>query len=111
MLDNYQKRFLNQVNDSKILILVEGKNDRKALKGVGLENIIEISGKHLEKVADILEQRGEKVAILTDYDKEGIRQYKRLKNLLIPTGIKIDDNIRRNFKRTFLVNRIEETPI
>jgi len=73
-----------------------------------LDNIVEISGKQLERVADIVKSKQSQVTILTDYDKEGVKQYKRLKKLLLSDEIKVDDIFRRKFKRVFLVNKIEE---
>lgn len=93
------------------VILVEGKNDRKVLEKIGLENILEISGKRLEQIVSILEEKGGKVTILTDYDSEGIRQYKRLKSLLNTTDVEVDDNTRRKFKTKFLINKIEEMQV
>ena len=109
MFEENQEKFLLELrSNNETVILVEGKNDRKVLERVGLNNIVEISGKQLEKVADIVNEKQLNVAILTDYDKEGVKQYKRLKSLLQANGVKVNDNIRRNFKRTFLVNKIEE---
>ena len=108
MFEEYQEKFLDIVRNSGNIIVVEGKKDRKALEKSGLENIFEISGKSLEKVVDIITGKKLQIIILTDYDKEGIKQYKRLKSLLRPTEIKINDNIRRKFKRIFKVNKIEE---
>ena len=108
MFEEHQKQFLRYMQITGDLILVEGKNDRKVLEKMGLENIFEISGKQLDTVADILKTKQQKVIILTDYDKEGIRQYKRLKSLLLANDIKTSDSIRRDFKRNFLVNKIEE---
>lgn len=108
MFEEHQEKFLTDIRKSGILLLVEGKKDRKVLERVGLDNIVEISGKQLDKVADIVNEKQSHIVILTDYDKEGIKQYKRLKSLLLADGIKINDRLRRDFKRTFLVNKIEE---
>lgn len=108
MLEEHQEKFMTEMRNSGTVILVEGKRDRKVLEKAGLTNIIEISGKQLEKVADIINGCETKVTILTDYDKEGIKQYTRLRDLLLTQGTKIDDRLRRDFKRTFLVNKIEE---
>lgn len=108
MFEEHQEKLLSEMQDSNTLLIVEGKKDRKVLEKVGLHNIFEISGKQLEKVVDIIKGEHSQVAILTDYDREGIIQYKRLRKLLLSNEIKIDDTTRRNFKRTFLVNKIEE---
>lgn len=106
MFDIHQERLLMDIWDRNILLIVEGKNDRKALERIGLENIVEISGKRLENVVDKIKHTV--VTILTDYDKEGLKHYKRLKSLLTANGIYVDDSIRRNFRKVFLVNKIEE---
>ncbi len=108
MFNERQTKVLADMQNSKTLLLVEGKKDRIALEKAGLGNVIEISGKRLEKVVDIIKEKQTAVAVLTDYDKEGIKQYKRLKRLLIADEIKVDDNIRRDFKMTFPVSKIEE---
>lgn len=108
MLEEHQEKLLIGLRNSDTLIIVEGKKDRKALERAGLDNIIEISGKSPEKVVDIVNDKQLQVAILTDYDREGIKQYKRLKALFQGNGIKTDDNLRKNFKRVFHINTIEE---
>lgn len=108
MLTEKQQKFLNEIEENGAIFIVEGKNDKKALEKFNIKNILEISGKQLEEVSDIVKNRGGLAVILTDYDGEGVKQYNRLKKLLITNDIRIDDDIRRNFKRTFLINKIEE---
>jgi len=108
MLEEIQEKLLSDIRHSETLLVVEGKRDREALRRAGLDNIVEISGRQLERVVDIVKSKQSQVTILTDYDKEGVKQYKRLKKLLLSDEIKVDDSFRREFKRTFLVNRIEE---
>ncbi len=107
MFGKNQEKLLEILKESG-LIIVEGKKDRKVLEKMGLKNIVEISGKALEKVVDIIQEMGQQVIILTDYDKEGTEQYERLKNLLLSDGLREDNNIRNLFKATFSVNKIEE---
>ena len=108
MLTEKQQEFLNETEDNGAIFIVEGKNDKKALEHLNIKNILEISGKQLDKVSDIVKNKGETAVILTDYDEEGVKQHNRLKKLLITNDIRIDDVTRRNFKRTFLINKIEE---
>ena len=108
MLEEIQEKFLSDIRHSEILLVVEGKRDREALRRAGLDNIVEISGRRLERVVDIVKSKQSQVTILTDYDKEGVKQHKRLKKLFLSDDIKVDDSFRREFKRVFLVNRIEE---
>jgi len=108
MLEEIQEKLLSDIRCSETLLVVEGKRDREALRRAGLDNIVEISGRQLERVVDIVKSKQSQVTILTDYDKEGVKQYKRLKKLLLSDEIKVDDSFRREFKRAFLVNRVEE---
>lgn len=109
MLEEDQKYFLRKLQESELYIIVEGKKDRKVLEKGGLSNIIEISGKRLEDVVDIVKKfKRNSVLILTDYDREGIKTYKRLKRLLVADEIYVDDFFRQSFKKIFWVNKIEE---
>ncbi|MEM5797326.1 MAG: toprim domain-containing protein [Candidatus Aenigmatarchaeota archaeon] len=108
MFEEHQKKFLSDIQKSNVLLLVEGKKDYEALKKAGIDNIFEISGRQLEKIADLIKTTCTRVAVLTDFDGEGIKQYKRLKKLLLSNEVKIDDDIRRKFKHIFHVNKIEE---
>ena len=108
MLEEYQMRYIEGILKDGTAILVEGKNDLIALEKLGLETIIDISGKRLDDVSSMIKLRHSKIIILTDFDREGIIQYKRLKNLLMSDGVEVDDNSRRMFRKIFLVNRIEE---
>lgn len=108
MLTKKQQKFLNETEDNRAVFIVEGKNDKKALEHFNIKNILEISGKQLDRVADIVKNKWESAVILTDYDEEGMRQYDRLKKLLTTNGIKINDEIRRGLKRVFFINKIEE---
>jgi 5S rRNA maturation endonuclease (ribonuclease M5) len=108
MLEEIQEKLLADIRYSETLLVVEGKRDREALRKAGLDNIVEISGRQLERVVDVVKSKQSQVTILTDYDEEGVKQYKRLKKLLLSDGVKVNDIFRRDFKRAFLVNRIEE---
>lgn len=68
------------------LVLVEGKNDKKALKSLGLKNIIAINGRPLYEVAEIASKAKREIVILTDFDKKGREIEKRLRSLLQTQG-------------------------
>ncbi|MEE9322951.1 MAG: toprim domain-containing protein [Candidatus Aenigmarchaeota archaeon] len=74
------ERVLRELEDK--LTIVEGKNDKKALKSLGVKNIIAINGKPLYEVAEIVSKSKREIVILTDFDKKGREIEKRLKNLL-----------------------------
>ncbi|NIO22445.1 MAG: toprim domain-containing protein [Candidatus Aenigmarchaeota archaeon] len=63
------------------LLIVEGKNDKKALKSLGLKNIIAIDGRPLYEVVENINTTKE-IVILTDFDKKGREIEKRLRYLL-----------------------------
>lgn len=93
----------------KTCIVVEGKRDRDALEKLRFKNIITISGKSDENLIDAIRMRTPtRVAILTDFDREGGKKHKELKRLFEKEGIKTDFAFRDNFKRTFKVSKIEE---
>jgi 5S rRNA maturation endonuclease (ribonuclease M5) len=64
------------------VIIVEGKNDRKALLKMGLHHIIPISGRPLHEVAEEVGSSSREVVILTDFDREGRAMDLKLKSLL-----------------------------
>ena len=74
------KKLLEELNE-KILV-VEGKRDKKALKRLGLKNIIAINGRPLYIVAEELMAKRKEIVILSDFDKAGKTINLKLKNLL-----------------------------
>jgi 5S rRNA maturation endonuclease (ribonuclease M5) len=90
-------------------IIIEGKNDRRALQKFGINNIMEISGKTLDGIAEILAARNvESVTILTDFDEEGEHKRLQLTNYLSHYGIKINSFARKKVKTLFKIHKIEE---
>ncbi len=77
-------RILRQLEEK--LIIVEGKKDKKALKSLGVKDIIAINGRPLYKVAEIVSKTKKEIVILTDFDKKGRAIEKRLKHLLQTYG-------------------------
>ena len=62
---------LEKIRDSGILVIVEGKNDRKALAEFGITNVMVLYGKALFEVVEEVEARTKECIILTDLDKKG----------------------------------------
>lgn len=94
---------------SRTPIIVEGKKDKRVLEKIGFKNIIPISGKPNIKMLKLLKKKKyNKVAILTDFDKEGKKRCKELTRLFQKNGIKIDSFVRRTFSHTFKIHKIEE---
>ncbi len=78
------EKILRDLEDK--VVVVEGKRDEKALKSLGVKNIIAINGRPLYRVAEIASESEKEIVILTDFDKEGRAIEKRLKNLLQARG-------------------------
>ncbi|MFH0711251.1 MAG: toprim domain-containing protein [Candidatus Aenigmatarchaeota archaeon] len=90
-------------------IIVEGKNDKNALSIFGFENVYAISGDSLHKFTDFIGTLGQdSVTILTDFDSEGESKNSRLIKLLESSGIRVEKSLRRKFKNSFKVHKIEE---
>lgn len=75
------------------LLIVEGKNDKKALKSLGLKNIIAIEGRPLYEVVENIETDKE-IVILTDFDKKGREIHSKLKYLLQKHKKRINSKLR-----------------
>ncbi|AAC07832.1 toprim domain-containing protein [Aquifex aeolicus] len=89
------------------VILVEGKNDKKALSKFSIKNVIDLSGKRYADVVDMLEGKWEKVILLFDLDTHGERINQKMKELLSSQGFLVDENF-RNFLKKWNIIHIEE---
>ena len=76
------------------VVIVEGKKDEKALKSLGVKNIIAINGKPLYRIMEIALKVKEELVILTDFDKKGREIEKRLKTLLQKHGENTNSKLR-----------------
>jgi 5S rRNA maturation endonuclease (ribonuclease M5) len=92
---------------SEVPIIVEGKRDEKALKNLGFQKIVKISGKPLEKVLEEVKDY-KSVVILTDFDEEGRKIFSRLNKLLSSHKIKVNSFLRKKIKSIFKIKKIEE---
>ncbi len=91
---------LDEIIHSNIPIIVEGRNDKKALQELGLQNIFTLSTP-LYKIVERIP--GKEVVILTDLDKKGKELYRRIQHDCIHHGIKINNTLRHFlFKETNL---------
>ena len=85
------KKEIDKLIESQILIVVEGKNDKKALKNLGLKNVVTLSTP-LYQVVEIIKDK--EVVILTDFDKKGKELYRKIKSDCSQRGIKINNKLR-----------------
>ena len=73
-------------------VLVEGRNDEKAMRSFGLDEIFTLSGASLyEKASEIAERIEKKeITMMTDFDDEGKRLAGKMRFLLERFGVKVD---------------------
>jgi len=88
-------------------IIVEGKNDKKALEAFNINDIITISGKSIESFASQIPKNTQYV-VLTDFDREGELKKQRIYRFFEAEKIKYNPNLRVEFKKLFKVVKIEE---
>lgn len=93
----------------RTVIIVEGKKDKKVLMKLGFKNIIDISGKSLDKIENIIKLNDPEAAIiLADFDEEGERYTSLLTKSLESNGINVKSCVRRRFRTLFNITKIEE---
>lgn len=83
---------IEKLKESGIPVIVEGSNDRKALKELGINNVIILKGKPLYKLVESIDAR--EAVILTDLDEEGKKLYHELKQEFSTRGVMINDRLR-----------------
>lgn len=76
-----------------VLTIVEGKKDVAALRAFGFTNLIELTGKPLYAVVELVE-KGTIVQLLTDLDSEGKKLFSQLRADLTQRGVRIDNELR-----------------
>ena len=87
--------------DPGSLVIVEGINDMKALRKLGLDcSILPINKRPLYQVVEKAAGRGKQTVLLVDLDKEGRKLYRYLYHHLTRHGVKIDNRFRRYLFRT-----------
>ncbi|MDD5178163.1 MAG: toprim domain-containing protein [Candidatus Nanoarchaeia archaeon] len=92
--------YINKINEKRLLVIVEGKNDEKALKEIGIKRVYAINRKAIYKVVDEINEK--EVVILTDLDPEGKKLYSILRNQLQTKGVKINNKLREFLFKTEL---------
>jgi len=99
------KEWLENLRNSKKLIIVEGKKDKAALEKLGITNVVAILRKPLFSFIENI-GAGE-VVILTDLDPAGKKLYSILKQGLQEKGVKIDTYFREYLLKSSKISQIE----
>jgi 5S rRNA maturation endonuclease (ribonuclease M5) len=88
-------------------VIVEGKNDQKALNELEINNVFTISGENIEKFTEKLNNEYNYV-ILTDFDEEGEMKNKKICKILERFKLKFNPKLRYLVKKFFGITKIEE---
>jgi 5S rRNA maturation endonuclease (ribonuclease M5) len=98
--------WVEDINESGKVILVEGINDIRALRRIGVKNdIVSLSRMAIFEVVE--ELSGMEVVILTDFDKKGKELYGKLNSGLQNVGVKVDHKFREWLQRNTKISCIE----
>ncbi len=98
--------WVEDINRSKKSIIVEGKNDIKALLEIGVTNEIQpLSKKPIYKVVEDFHYKD--VIVLTDFDKKGKELYGKLNSGLQSRGVKVDKTYREWLQKNIKISHIE----
>ena len=96
--------YLQEIQEFNTPIIVEGRNDKKALQEFGLDNIFTLN-MPLFKIVERIQ--GKEAVILTDLDKKGKQLYRRIQHDCIHQGIKINNRLRHFLFRETQLSHIE----
>lgn len=100
-------KIIENLKNSGMPIIVEGKKDRAALEKIGLSNITELSKKPLFRVVEEIADSNDECAILTDLDKKGKELYGKLDSDFQRYGVKINNRLRDFLFRHTKIRQIE----
>ncbi|RLE46234.1 hypothetical protein DRJ22_02415, partial [Candidatus Woesearchaeota archaeon] len=86
---------IKQVKNKNLLVIVEGKKDKKAMENLGITNIETLSKTPLYKVIEDTAKKTKEATILTDLDKKGKELYHKLMTGLQKHRVKINNKLRK----------------
>ena len=95
------------------VVVVEGVHDQKALAKAGVKaETVAVGANRLEDAIKKIGAKalGKRVVLLTDFDAEGKRKEKELREALHSHGVRVDAITRRKVKRLFPISTIEQLP-
>ncbi len=104
------EKIKQEIEEDKLIIIVEGKKDKAALSTLGVrESVFILNGKDIwNRLEEIASKNQEKhVVILTDFDKEGKKLYGKITKDLEKIGMKINKKYREFFQKRTKISQIE----
>lgn len=99
--------WIDKIRNSDKIVIVEGKEDKKALEKLGITNIVQLNKKPLYKIVEELIEKEKEVIILTDLDKKGKQLYGKLNHDLRRFGVKVDNGFRNFLFKNTKLRQIE----
>ena len=72
---NSLDEWINELQQTDQLILVEGEKDKAALNALSITNVLTVSKTPIHKIIEEVVKRNKRVVILTDLDREGKKYY------------------------------------
>jgi len=109
-LMEWRDRISMRASSETVEIVVEGPKDKEALSLLGIKANYTYAGSLLRDVRELGERRvrGRTFIIMTDFDKEGMKIYGKLKTILTQYGGKLDEGPRNEYRRRGFPKLIEE---
>ncbi len=97
--------------DEGIPIIVEGRNDVKALHEAGINGkIFTLSSTSMNELAEKIARKNSEVIILTDFDDFGKKAAEKLKDFFLNEAVKPNMAYRKRFKRLLGITYFEDLP-
>ena len=97
MESNDMEEWLEKLEKSEKLVVVEGRKDENALAKVGIDRVYALARKAIFKAVEEIANISKRVVILTDLDREGKKLFSKVNTGLQNHGVEVD-----NFFREFL---------
>ncbi|MEN3034209.1 MAG: toprim domain-containing protein [Aquificaceae bacterium] len=89
--------WIDELSRAKGVVLVEGRNDLRALARFGIKNIKTIEARRLRDLPDLLEGFSQ-VILLFDNDSHGERLTQKVKSFLTREGYIVNESFRERLK-------------
>ncbi len=99
--------WLKKIKKSKVLVIVEGKNDKIALAKFGIKRVKTLTRRAIYKVVEETAKTSRKAIILTDLDKEGRKLFGMLNHGLCQNGVYVDKKFREFLFKSTKLRQIE----
>jgi len=92
-------------------IVVEGKNDERALRSLGIEGkIFKLAGSSLFEICDAISDSCREIMLFVDADREGRKIGKAMAKYLMPRGVKINAKLANRLLKMLNAAEVEDLP-